>query len=132
MQHPALRSSLQCARVLVNCNISAGSARPLLPLQTSGWPGLAQLAGFLPVTCMPSAPLAAVHSQAAFAAAQLPNPTGATLGKLPEADFDRVAKEAARTIPGREHGGNCGMYVLMTSQLMLPSACYNHRRQRSI
>ena len=41
-------------------------------------------------------------------AAQLPNPTGATLGKLAKGDnWDRVAKEAARTIPGREHGGNC-------------------------
>ena len=40
-------------------------------------------------------------------AAQLPNPTGATLGTLPKDQWDRVAKEAARTIPGREHGGNC-------------------------
>mmetsp|Transcript_24306 Transcript_24306/g.56449 ORF Transcript_24306/g.56449 Transcript_24306/m.56449 type:complete len:455 (-) Transcript_24306:195-1559(-) len=44
----------------------------------------------------------------------LPNPTGAMLGKLGHfstaaggADFDRVAGEAARTVPGRENGGNC-------------------------
>ena len=44
----------------------------------------------------------------------LPQPTGAMLGKLGhfkakqgEADWDRVAGEAARTVPGRENGGNC-------------------------
>lgn len=37
-----------------------------------------------------------------------PNPVGALLGKLegtPQAE--RVAKESARTVPPREHGGNC-------------------------
>jgi formamidase len=43
----------------------------------------------------------------------LPNPTGAMLGKLGHfrgkkaASFDKVAGEAARTVPGRENGGNC-------------------------
>jgi formamidase len=43
----------------------------------------------------------------------LPNPTGAMLGKLghfkgkKHASFDKVAGEAARTVPGRENGGNC-------------------------
>mmetsp|Transcript_80290 Transcript_80290/g.236148 ORF Transcript_80290/g.236148 Transcript_80290/m.236148 type:complete len:453 (+) Transcript_80290:53-1411(+) len=44
----------------------------------------------------------------------LPNPTGAMLGKLGhfkdkkrKADFDRIAAEACRTVPGRENGGNC-------------------------
>jgi formamidase len=36
-----------------------------------------------------------------------PNPKNALLGKLKGAEFDRVAKEAARTVPPREHGGNC-------------------------
>lgn len=38
----------------------------------------------------------------------LPTSKGAFLGSLKEgtADFERVAKEAARTIPPREHGGN--------------------------
>jgi formamidase len=39
--------------------------------------------------------------------AALPNPTNAILGQLPKADYERVAAEAARTVPPREHGGNC-------------------------
>ena len=44
----------------------------------------------------------------------LPEPTGALLGKLghfkhgaKHKSWDRVASEAARTVPGRENGGNC-------------------------
>jgi formamidase len=36
-----------------------------------------------------------------------PNPTDAVLGTLKGAEKDRVAREACRTIPPREHGGNC-------------------------
>lgn len=39
--------------------------------------------------------------------AALPNPDKAILGTLPASEFDRVAAEAARTVPPREHGGNC-------------------------
>ncbi|KAK9826566.1 hypothetical protein WJX74_003229 [Apatococcus lobatus] len=40
--------------------------------------------------------------------AQPPNPSGACLGKIGQGpDWDRIAFEAARTIPGRENGGNC-------------------------
>lgn len=39
--------------------------------------------------------------------AALPNPEQAVLGKLTRAEFERVAAEAARTLPPREHGGNC-------------------------
>jgi len=39
--------------------------------------------------------------------AALPNPTNAILGKVAAADFDRIAAEGARTVPPREHGGNC-------------------------
>ena len=39
--------------------------------------------------------------------AALPNPNNAVLGSLTGAEFDRVAAEAARTVPPREHGGNC-------------------------
>lgn len=35
-----------------------------------------------------------------------PNPDSAILGSLKGAEFDRVAKEAARTAPPRENGGN--------------------------
>jgi len=39
--------------------------------------------------------------------ANLPDPRSAVLGTLRGAEFDRVAKEAARTVPPRENGGNC-------------------------
>jgi len=39
--------------------------------------------------------------------AALPNPTNAILGKVGSADFARIAAEGARTVPPREHGGNC-------------------------
>lgn len=39
--------------------------------------------------------------------AALPNPKNAILGTVPAADFDRIAAEGARTVPPREHGGNC-------------------------
>ncbi|MGK7913565.1 MAG: formamidase [Synechococcus sp.] len=39
--------------------------------------------------------------------AALPNPQNAVLGNVPASDFDRIAAEAARTVPPREHGGNC-------------------------
>ena len=39
--------------------------------------------------------------------AALPNPKNAILGTTLAADFDRIAAEAARTVPPREHGGNC-------------------------
>ncbi|GGK36601.1 formamidase [Caldalkalibacillus thermarum] len=41
------------------------------------------------------------------ALANLPDPDSAVLGSLKGAEFDRVAMEAARTIPPRENGGNC-------------------------
>ncbi|WP_148260205.1 formamidase [Alicyclobacillus acidocaldarius] len=41
------------------------------------------------------------------ALANLPDPRSAVLGTLRGAEFDRVAKEAARTVPPRENGGNC-------------------------
>lgn len=39
--------------------------------------------------------------------AALPNPKNAILGKVAQSDFDRIAAEGARTVPPREHGGNC-------------------------
>lgn len=39
--------------------------------------------------------------------AKLPTPAGAVLGSLKGAEFERVAKEGARTVPPRENGGNC-------------------------
>jgi hypothetical protein len=42
-------------------------------------------------------------------AALVPEPKGALLGALEKgsSDWERIAGEAARTIPGRENGGNC-------------------------
>ncbi|KAF8059411.1 fmdA [Scenedesmus sp. PABB004] len=39
----------------------------------------------------------------------LPSPAGACLGKVKRgsAEWERIAGEAARTVPGRENGGNC-------------------------
>ena len=39
--------------------------------------------------------------------AALPNPKNAILGQVGASDFDRIAVEGARTVPPREHGGNC-------------------------
>ena len=39
--------------------------------------------------------------------AALPNPTRAHMGKLKGEAFEKAAAEGARTIPPREHGGNC-------------------------
>lgn len=39
--------------------------------------------------------------------AALPNSQNAILGTLPKSEWERVAMEAARTVPPREHGGNC-------------------------
>jgi formamidase len=36
-----------------------------------------------------------------------PNPENVVLGNVKGADIDRIAKEGARTVPPREHGGNC-------------------------
>ncbi|UTH14178.1 formamidase [Macrococcus equipercicus] len=41
------------------------------------------------------------------ALANLPDPDSCVLGTLKGAEFDRVAKEGARTVPPRENGGNC-------------------------
>ena len=42
-------------------------------------------------------------------AANLPEPVGCLLGSMDKesSEFKNAAKDAARTIPGREHGGNC-------------------------
>lgn len=53
--------------------------------------------------------------------ALLPETRGAFLGSLKSTEAVRVAKEAARTIPPREHGGNCDIKNLtIGSRLYLP------------
>ena len=52
--------------------------------------------------------LISAHVNSIPAVAFPPNPVGAYVGQnLPKATFEKVAKEGARTVPGREHGGNC-------------------------
>ena len=53
--------------------------------------------------------------------ANLPNPKGALCGQLKGAVADTVAQEGARTVPGREHGGNCDIKNLTRgSRIFLP------------
>ncbi|XP_042508259.1 formamidase-like [Macadamia integrifolia] len=53
----------------------------------------------------------------------LPTPDGCLLGKIEPGtpEWERISKEAARTIPGRENGGNCDIKNLSTgSKIYLP------------
>ncbi|KAJ4951476.1 hypothetical protein NE237_028308 [Protea cynaroides] len=55
--------------------------------------------------------------------AGLPTPDGCLLGKIEEGtpEWEKIAKEGARTIPGRENGGNCDIKNLSTgSKVYLP------------
>ncbi|KAL8528797.1 hypothetical protein ACS0TY_006310 [Phlomoides rotata] len=55
--------------------------------------------------------------------ANLPTPKGCVLGKIKEGspEWERIAREAARTIPGRENGGNCDIKNLSRgSKVYLP------------
>lgn len=53
----------------------------------------------------------------------LPEAKGAMLGSLGhftekgalDSDWDRIASEAARTVPGRENGGNCDIKNLVST-----------------
>ncbi|KZV49582.1 hypothetical protein F511_15442 [Dorcoceras hygrometricum] len=55
--------------------------------------------------------------------ANLPSTKGCLLGKIEEGtpEWERIAREAARTIPGRENGGNCDIKNLSRgSKVYLP------------
>ncbi|KAK4262387.1 hypothetical protein QN277_027954 [Acacia crassicarpa] len=55
--------------------------------------------------------------------ANLPSPQGCHLGKIKRdtPEWERIAREAARTIPGRENGGNCDIKNLSRgSKIYLP------------
>ena len=52
--------------------------------------------------------LIAAHANAVPPVAFPPEPVGAYVGQdLPADVREKIAREGARTIPGREHGGNC-------------------------
>ncbi|GMP27778.1 hypothetical protein CsSME_00003616 [Camellia sinensis var. sinensis] len=55
--------------------------------------------------------------------ANLPTPKGCLLGKIQEGttNWEKIANEAARTIPGRENGGNCDIKNLSrAAKIYLP------------
>jgi formamidase len=56
--------------------------------------------------------LIAEHAGAVPPVAFAPEPIGAYVGQDLSNDVrDKIAREGARTIPGREHGGNCDVCV---------------------
>ena len=58
--------------------------------------------------------LIAAHTNALPAVAFPPEPKGAYVGQdLPDKVRQKIAKEGARTVPGREHGGNCDVSCLL-------------------
>ncbi|KAF9450484.1 Acetamidase/Formamidase [Macrolepiota fuliginosa MF-IS2] len=64
--------------------------------------------------------LIAAHKDAVPPVAYPPEPIGTHVGQdLPKEVLERIRKEGARTIPGREHGGNCDI-----KNLSKGSRCY--------
>jgi formamidase len=64
--------------------------------------------------------LIAAHANAVPPVAFPPEPIGAYVGQdLPKEVMEKIAKEGARTVPGREHGGNCDI-----KNLSRGSRCY--------
>ncbi|GJE85647.1 acetamidase/formamidase family protein [Phanerochaete sordida] len=64
--------------------------------------------------------LIAAHKGAVPAVAFPPEPQGAYVGQdLPKNVLEKIYKEGARTVPGREHGGNCDI-----KNLSKGSRCY--------
>lgn len=64
--------------------------------------------------------LIAAHPNSVPPVAFAPEPTGAYVGQdLDPAAMEKIAKEGARTIPGREHGGNCDVCLPL-----LPLFCF--------
>lgn len=54
--------------------------------------------------------LIAIHATSVPPVAFPPEPKGAYVGSRSSLSgdlFEKIAKEGARTVPGREHGGNC-------------------------
>ena len=57
--------------------------------------------------------LIAAHANSIPPVAFPPEPKGAYVGQeIPHETLAKIAKEGARTIPGREHGGNCDVSLL--------------------
>ena len=65
------------------------------------------------------------RSRCFCAAANLPEPKGALLGSMDKnsEEFKKAAAEAVRTIPGREHGGNCDIKNLTRGCKVILTCC---------
>ena len=60
--------------------------------------------------------LIAQHANAVPPVALAPEPIGAYVGQdLPADVMKKIVEEGARTVPGREHGGNCDVSRNFTS-----------------
>ncbi|KAG6882085.1 hypothetical protein C0993_011963 [Termitomyces sp. T159_Od127] len=74
--------------------------------------------------------LIAQHPDAVPPVAYAPNPQGKYIGQdIPEYWRTKIAKEGARTLPGREHGSNCDVrFVVLPSKYGLR---LDYRRKKS-
>ena len=60
------------------------------------------------------------HPGAVPAVAFPPEPKGVHVGQdLPKEVLEKIAREGARTVPGREHGGNCDVSLFRLSFLCI-------------
>lgn len=65
------------------------------------------------------------HPSASPAVALAPEPKNAYVGQdVPKEVMEKIAREGARTVPGREHGGNCDS---KTSSASFPPPLTQHR-----
>ena len=79
--------------------------------------------------------LIAAHANSVPPVAFPPEPIGTYVGQNLDAEtLKRIANEGARTIPGREHGGNCDvgpLYIFILSILVLTALQWHGRRSRT-
>lgn len=68
--------------------------------------------------------LIAEHANSVPPVAFAPNPTGAYVGQdLDSAVLKKIGEEGARTVPGREHGGNCDVSSIIWTPRFAFSPC---------
>jgi formamidase len=68
--------------------------------------------------------LIAQHANSIPPVAYPPEPMGAYVGQELNEDIEsKIAKEGARTIPGREHGGNCDVSFSRATQELFVTVC---------
>lgn len=68
----------------------------------------------------------AEHANSVPPVAYAPNPTGAYVGQdLDSAVLKKIGEEGARTVPGREHGGNCDVSLIVVTPVVLSRLSVN-------